>query len=63
MDNFTEMLTRIRSMPAQEARRVAANAGIPYGTLRKLRENYTNNPRIKTVEALRRAMDAMETTA
>lgn len=38
--------------------RIAAIAGVPIPTLEKIVYGHTPNPRIKTVEAIRRALDA-----
>ena len=63
MNAFDDLLDRIKALPPHSVRDVAASSGVPYSTVRKLREGRTANPRIKTVDALRRAMDAMKTAA
>ena len=58
MSAFHDLLTKIRALPPSAVRGVAESAGVPYSTLRKLRDGSTANPRVKTVEALKRALDA-----
>lgn len=53
MSDFQSLLSRLRAAPASELHAIAAKSGVPYSTLRKLREATTKNPRIQTVERLR----------
>lgn len=39
-----------------EWREIASVAGVPYSTLAKVAQGFTDDPRISTVEALRRAV-------
>ena len=60
MSAFHDLLNRLKALPPSEVKGFAAASGVPYSTLRKLREGQTVNPRIQTVEALRRAMDQVK---
>ena len=42
----------LKQMPLREMAALAARAGVPYGTVLKIRGGYTQNPRVRTVEAL-----------
>lgn len=51
-----EVRTKIAAMPLKELESVCARAGVPYGTALKIRGGYVDNPRVKTIEALAKAL-------
>lgn len=58
MDELQDLLAKLRS--DRNVRRIAKAANIPYGTLRKLRDLETSNPKYETVEKLRRYYDGQQ---
>ena len=52
MSELHVVIDQLKAEPPRRLRDVATGAGIPYGTLRKLRAETTRNPRYGTVEKL-----------
>ena len=52
MTDFQTVKIRLAQMELSALRQTAATIDVPFGTLYKIREGITKNPRIKTVEKI-----------
>lgn len=56
MAQFHDVLSALRRMSPGQVRPLADRAGVPIHTVMKIRSGETDNPRVRTVEALAQAL-------
>jgi len=52
MDEYEELLARLREMTEAQAQEFGKRAGVPWGTLLKIKYGQTKNPGILTIKKL-----------
>jgi predicted transcriptional regulator len=52
MDTFETLMSRLKAMTEPEARALGERAGVPWGTLLKIKYGQTRNPGVLTVQKL-----------
>ena len=53
MDDLELIRKRLQAVPISELQELADKAGVPFGTLHKIKYGKTKNPRFETVKLLR----------
>jgi hypothetical protein len=52
MTDLPTVLERLKSEPPHELHGISSESGVPFATLRKLRDATTKNPRMQTMQRL-----------
>lgn len=58
MVHLADIVRNLKELPHGALRQVARDTGIPYGTIRKIKDGQTTNPGLATVEPIVRWLES-----